>query len=84
MSNKDARSCVHANLTSGFAHRQLKKPSLSNELGPIYFQKPPQIEEQTRPNLIKRLDEIFQDGDAVTVTDASLPLQLDLVIKYSK
>ncbi|KDN52754.1 hypothetical protein K437DRAFT_220214 [Tilletiaria anomala UBC 951] len=61
---------------------QIKKPSLSGEKGPIYFQAPPQLEEQTRPNLTKTIGEMFEDGDGITVTDASLPFQLGIVLKF--
>ncbi len=62
---------------------QIKRPSLSTEKGPLYFQAPPQLEEQTRPNLAKPLSELFEDGDSITVTDAALPFQLDIIISFT-
>ncbi|PWN42245.1 hypothetical protein IE81DRAFT_323734 [Ceraceosorus guamensis] len=61
---------------------QLKKPSLSGPKGPLYFQAPPQLEEATRPNLQKPLGELLSHDDELIVTDANLPFQLSLRLRF--
>lgn len=67
---------------------QIKKPSLAfggegEKAGqPLYFQGPPQLEEATRGNLERECGDVFEEGDEVEVTDAGLPFQLTLVIKF--
>ncbi|KAK0536964.1 NEDD8 activating enzyme [Tilletia horrida] len=63
---------------------QIKRPSLSGPNGPLYFRAPPPLEEATRPNLDKPLGELLEEGDEVEVTDASLPFQLTLLIKFER
>lgn len=48
----------------------------------LYLQAPPQLEEATRPNLLKRLDELVDHGEEVSVTSSSLPFSLNLKIIY--
>jgi ubiquitin-activating enzyme E1 C len=62
---------------------QLKKPSLRSVARSLYMQAPPQLNALTRPNLEKRLSELIKDGEEVTVTDASLPLSMQLKIHFS-
>ncbi|KAF8585264.1 hypothetical protein K439DRAFT_1410156 [Ramaria rubella] len=67
---------------------QIKKPSLSTS-SPVppakqqlYWQAPAQLEEETRPNLEKRLVDLVQDRGEITVTSTSLPFSLSLRVKY--
>jgi len=46
------------------------------------MQSPPQLEEATRGNLTKKLKELFNPGDQVTVTDRGQPFALSLIINY--
>ncbi|KAL1717492.1 hypothetical protein EV715DRAFT_203083 [Schizophyllum commune] len=62
---------------------QIKKPSLSTATTKIYLQAPPQLEEATRPNLEKKLSDLVQNGDQITVTASSLPFDLTLRITYT-
>lgn len=48
---------------------QLKKPTLRTESTSLYFQSPPSLEEQTRPNLSKKLRELLSDGEEIGVSD---------------
>lgn len=48
----------------------------------LYLQQPKQLEEATRPNLEKKLSEFVESGGGVLITASSLPLSLDLVIKF--
>lgn len=61
---------------------QLKKPSLSLGGKPLYYQAPPQLEQATRANLEKKVEEVCQEGDEITVTDARLPFTLGIVVKF--
>jgi ubiquitin-activating enzyme E1 C len=46
------------------------------------MQAPKQLEEQTRPNLAKKLSELVESGEYITVTDAALPVSLQLLVKF--
>lgn len=48
----------------------------------LYMQAPPPLEEATRPNLDRRMTELVADGTELVVTDATLPISLQLVITY--
>lgn len=61
---------------------QVKKPSLSAGDKKLYFQAPPQLEQATAPNLAKTLDELFESGTVLTVTDAGLPFHLNLAVTF--
>ncbi|CAG8949597.1 hypothetical protein HYFRA_00007830 [Hymenoscyphus fraxineus] len=53
------------------AESQLKKPSIRADTT-LYMQSPPSLEEQTRPNLVKKIGELVGNGDEIGVTDPSL------------
>lgn len=53
------------------AESQLKKPSVRTEEKTLYYQAPPSLEEQTRPNLGKKLSELITNGEEVAVSDPS-------------
>ncbi|CCM04587.1 uncharacterized protein FIBRA_06768 [Fibroporia radiculosa] len=61
---------------------QIKKPSLSTATKQIYFQAPPQLEELTRPNLERKVSDLVENGDHITVTAASLPFNLMVRVTY--
>ena len=73
---------VHPDMTlaefvAGLAERaeaQLKKPSLRTEATSLYYQAPAQLEEQTRPNLERRMRELVADGEEVAVSDLAFPI----------
>jgi ubiquitin-activating enzyme E1 C len=60
----------------------LKKPSLRTTEKTLYMRAPPPLEEATRPNLEKKLSELFPSGTELSVTDAALPLNLRLIVTY--
>lgn len=68
---------VDANLTLAafienlgeMAEAQLKKPSMRTEERTLYQRFPPQLEEQTRPNLKLRLKELIEDGQEIAISD---------------
>jgi NEDD8-activating enzyme E1 len=65
---------------------QLKKPSLTADKKTLYMQRPPSLEEKTRPNLSKTLAELgLEDGDIVAVTDpAFATLVFRFVLRFKK
>ncbi|ORY80368.1 hypothetical protein BCR37DRAFT_349150 [Protomyces lactucae-debilis] len=62
---------------------QLKAPSIRSAAKSLYLQAPPQLEEATRPNLLKKMSELVEENDEVSVTSASLPFSLKLKIKFN-
>ncbi|KAI9840245.1 MAG: hypothetical protein M1837_001828 [Sclerophora amabilis] len=58
------------------AEAQVKKPTLRTEKTSLYYQAPPQLEQQTRPNLDKKLNTLVSDGEEVAVSDAAFPFTL--------
>jgi len=64
--------------------RQVKKPSLRSASRSLYMQSLPQLEESTRPNLDKTLEELISNGEEVVVTDAKLPFELRFVVRFEK
>lgn len=66
------------------AESQLKKPSIRADRT-LYMQSPPSLEEQTRPNLVKKIGELVGDGDEIGVTDPSLgAVNFKYRLKFSK
>ena len=60
---------------------QLKKPSVRAEGKTLYMQMPPSLEEQTRPNLSKTLEELgLTAGTEIAVTD---PAFMGVVFNFS-
>jgi len=66
-------------------YRKVKKPSLSvaGSVVMLYFQRPPALESQTRPNLKKAVKDLVPAGYDVTVTSVTLPVDLSILIEYS-
>lgn len=62
--------------------RQLKKPTIRSEEKSLYYQFPPSLEEQTRPNLVKKLGELVENGEEVVVTDPAFPLQFKYKLSF--
>jgi ubiquitin-activating enzyme E1 C len=59
---------------------QLKKPSLRSASTSLYMRAPAFLEQATRPNLEKKLEELLVDGDSVVVTDEALPVSIELKV----
>ncbi|KAI9850860.1 MAG: hypothetical protein M1838_004929 [Thelocarpon superellum] len=64
------------------AEAQVKKPSLRTEKTSLYYQAPPQLEEQTRPNLSKLLSDLVADGEEIAVSDAAFPFTLRFRVRF--
>ncbi|ORY57472.1 uncharacterized protein BCR38DRAFT_461207 [Pseudomassariella vexata] len=68
------------------ASAQLKKPSIRTEDKTLYMQFPPALEEQTRPNLEKKLKEDLglEEKQEIAVTDPAFPaLSFRFFLKFS-
>ncbi|KAG9591862.1 putative NEDD8 activating enzyme, partial [Aureobasidium melanogenum] len=62
---------------------QLKKPSIRTEEKSLYYSAPPSLEEQTRPNLKRKLDELLSDGQEVGVSDPAFTIDFKFKIRFS-
>jgi NEDD8-activating enzyme E1 len=65
---------------------QLKKPSIRAESKTLYMQYPPGLEEQTRPNLKRKLEDLgLVDGEEIGVTDpAFFTVSFKYKLKFKK
>jgi ubiquitin-activating enzyme E1 C len=66
------------------AEAQLKKPSIRTEAKTLYVQAPKSLEEQTRPNLRKKMRELVSDGEEVGVSDAAFTISFKFRLVYKK
>jgi ubiquitin-activating enzyme E1 C len=64
--------------------RQLKKPSIRSEEKSLYYQSPPGLEEQTRPNLAKKIKDLISNGEEVAITDPAFPLQFKYKLVFKE
>lgn len=63
---------------------QLKKPSIRAEGKTLYMQFPQGLEEQTRPNLAKTIEELgLENGQQVVVTDPAFPLEFNFYLQFT-
>jgi len=66
------------------ARYQLKKPSIRTPGKSLYMQAPPPLQVATKPNLVKSLRELVQEGDVLDITDPSLPnIAINIKIKWA-
>ncbi|MCJ1465898.1 hypothetical protein MMC07_004517 [Pseudocyphellaria aurata] len=56
------------------AEAQLKKPTLRTERASLYYQSPPDLQKQTKPNLPKKLSELLSDGEEIAVSDPAFSI----------
>ena len=61
---------------------QLKKPSIRSETTTLYMRVPQSLEEQTRPNLSKRLKDLVTDGEEVGVSDPSFQISFKFKLVF--
>lgn len=63
---------------------QARRPTVSGPQGPLYYVSPASLEEATRPNLERTLQDLgLNDGDALSVADAALPFVLSITLALS-
>lgn len=65
------------------AEAQLKKPSLRTEAKTLYQQFPPQLEEQTRPNLFMKIQDLVTDGEEIAVSDPAFTINFRFKLIFS-
>lgn len=65
------------------AESQLKKPSIRKDGKSLYMQSPPSLEVMTRSNLERKVAELIEDGEQITVTDPAFNTSFNYVIKYT-
>ena len=73
-------------LVESFAARpesQLKQPSLSTNDKSLYYSSPASLEEQTRPNLKRKLKELLNDGDEMAVADPAFPISFRYNVRFA-
>lgn len=63
---------------------QLKVPSLSTSVQNLYLRKPAVLEENTRPNLEKKLIDLVKFGEEIIITDEFLPVSYRVLIKFTE
>lgn len=63
---------------------QLKKPTIRTEAKSLYYQSPPALEEQTRPNLSKKLNELVSDGEEVAISDPAFQITFKFKLLFKK
>lgn len=61
---------------------QLKKPTLRTNETSLYYQSPPSLEEQTRPNLSKKISELVADGEEVVVSDPAFNINFRFKLAF--
>ena len=65
------------------SHSQLKKPTIRTSSKSLYYQSPPSLEKQTRPNLDKKLDELIGDGEEIAVSDPAFSINFKFKVQFS-
>ncbi|KAK5165680.1 hypothetical protein LTR04_000992 [Oleoguttula sp. CCFEE 6159] len=63
---------------------QLKKPTIRTEEKSLYYQSPPSLEKQTRPNLKKKLNELVSDGEEIAVSDPAFQIDFKFKLVFKK
>lgn len=63
---------------------QLKKPTIRTEAKSLYYQSPPALEEQTRPNMSKKLNELVSDGEEVAISDPAFQITFKFKLLFKK
>ncbi|MCJ1378197.1 hypothetical protein MMC17_001293 [Xylographa soralifera] len=66
------------------AEAQLKRPTIRTEKASLYYQSPPSLEEQTRPNLSKKLSELVEDGEEIAVSDPAFQITFRFKLDFKR
>nr|OQO31229.1 hypothetical protein B0A51_02069 [Rachicladosporium sp. CCFEE 5018] len=61
---------------------QLKKPNVSTGQKSLYYSSPASLEEQTRPNLKRKLKELLDDGEEMAVTDPAFAIAFRYKVRF--
>jgi len=71
----------------GLAERpeaQIKKATIRTEEKSLYYQSPPSLEESTRPNLAKKLEELVINGEEIAVSDPAYSITFKFKLQFSR
>ncbi|GAB7341605.1 hypothetical protein MBLNU457_7809t1 [Dothideomycetes sp. NU457] len=61
---------------------QIKKPQIRSEQKTLYYSFPPDLEEKTRPNLKRKLDELLIDGEEVGISDPAFAIDFKYKLRF--
>lgn len=64
------------------AEAQLKKPTIRTAEKSLYYQAPIALEEQTRPNLVKKMRELVSDGEEVAISDQAFTIDFKFKLNF--
>jgi len=62
--------------------RQIKKPQIRSEQKTLYYSFPPDLEQKTRPNLKRKLDELLVDGEEVGISDPAFAIDFKYKLRF--
>jgi len=61
----------------------LKKPSIRTQEKSLYYSSPPSLEEQTRPNLKRKLGELLASGEELGVSDPAFTIDFKYKVRFA-
>jgi ubiquitin-activating enzyme E1 C len=64
------------------AEAQLKKPTIRTAEKSLYYQAPIALEEQTRPNLVRKMRELVSDGEEVAISDQAFTIDFKFKLNF--
>ena len=64
------------------AEAQLKKPTIRTAAKSLYYQAPPALEQQTRPNLKLKMADLVSDGEEIAVSDTSFTIDFRYQLRF--
>jgi ubiquitin-activating enzyme E1 C len=64
------------------AEAQLKKPTIRTADKSLYYQAPIALEEQTRPNLVRKMRELVSDGEEVAISDPAFAIDFKFKLNF--
>ena len=64
------------------AEAQLKRPTIRTEAKSLYYQAPPALEQQTRPNLKLKMSDLVSDGEEIAVSDTSFTIDFRYQLRF--
>ncbi|KAK1821314.1 NEDD8 activating enzyme [Friedmanniomyces endolithicus] len=62
---------------------QLKKPNLRTAAKSLYYSTPASLEESTRPNLKRKLEDLLEDGEVIAISDPAFQIDFQYIAHFS-
>ena len=62
--------------------RRRSKPTIRTGEKSLYYQAPKTLEEQTRPNLAKKMKQLVSDGEEVAVSDQAFSIDFKFKLLF--